>query len=866
MLLLVAFTLSICGWYGIPSMQSTLSDSFTSIGLKSEFYNHNSGNFDINIQRRRLQKLKPQERQITQLWYTVKSTTTETLPKAVAEAAASVNSEHKMDAVLTAALGREHKVLKATAAPEEYYENPEHFPMEDLVDIVITVEKSDIQDSKIEFLDKWRLVIHSLHCIIVLAKDLPLTTPDIARIFPDWMRSYEVYTHADIEKQWGKLAYLAGDSGLSLRNFAFWVSDRTVIYAIDRASTPQPEPQRPPFEPLTSHSKEDNILNSQQDHSVNQHSLLRKHLANLFTPASPDYFNPYYDAYAPGADFPKGYPYALRNGVHTAVSHGLSLGDASYDALTRLAKPQERNEREPAVTMTVPRGSLFSMSHNNIAFNRRLVGTMFFYLPPIAGAASAKDKASQEGISGDYSELVSGWLLKTVADAVGVGVKSGAPYVMQNLPKSKSVDETLISRLQQALRGTVNGTFDWQDDLLGWLQMVKIDFGDTNGNFNKQAGCHGRFHAPEFTDLNVAIDCAYYMLANKLDQHATESMPVLSGVAKAMRDWLELWHTRNAFLPTKFPMSSYASEGPLRPTAAAAGQSHNSTCAVLTIVRDEQELLPLWLRYYRRHVNLRDLYVLDHLTTDNSTHPAKLPANVNYKVLYGNTWAMPVVFRSWQINKFQDRLLRFGYPCVIFSDTDELIVPNPLRYPRGLRQYLEEFLADPKRKYHRVHALEVGHISYGNGSSSSTEPPFDWSNPYILAQRLTYVHDKAYDKPLLSKVPLRYRPGFHKLFTADRVTKDEDLIMLHMRSFDRDFCMRREEQKFNLSGQMRPEEIKIGMANHWTTYHRDKKSGELCKYAQVAFLGERTSHTQYVDNTGRIKMNKFDPAWKMVAI
>ena len=143
-----------------------------------------------------------------------------------------------------------------------------------------------------------------------------------------------------------------------------------------------------------------------------------------------------------------------------------------------------------------------------------------------------------------------------------------------------------------------------------------------------------------------------------------------------------------------------------------------STCGVITIVRDEKDLLPIWLRYYSRHIPLPDMYILDHLTEDNSTHPGLLPGNINYRVLYGNTYAMPVVFRSWTINKYQDRLSATGYRCVIFGDTDELIVPTPTVYPQGLESYLTKFLADSQRLYHRVRALEVGHVSYGNGSAS----------------------------------------------------------------------------------------------------------------------------------------------------
>jgi hypothetical protein len=41
------------------------------------------------------------------------------------------------------------------------------------------------------------------------------------------------------------------------------------------------------------------------------------------------------------------------------------------------------------------------------------------------------------------------------------------------------------------------------------------------------------------------------------------------------------------------------------------------------------------------------------------------------------------------------------------------------------------------------------------------------------------------------------------------------------------------------SSEMKPEELKSGMANHWRTYEKDKQSGELCKYATASFFGEQ---------------------------
>lgn len=72
---------------------------------------------------------------------------------------------------------------------------------------------------------------------------------------------------------------------------------------------------------------------------------LTQHLDNLTKPSTPYFFNTLYDPYREGADFVRGYPFSLRQGVPTAVSHGLWLNIPDYDAPTQLVKPLERNTR-----------------------------------------------------------------------------------------------------------------------------------------------------------------------------------------------------------------------------------------------------------------------------------------------------------------------------------------------------------------------------------------------------------------------------------------------------------------------------------------------------------------------------------------
>ena len=54
-------------------------------------------------------------------------------------------------------------------------------------------------------------------------------------------------------------------------------------------------------------------------------NALQQHIQNLLTPSTPFFFNTLYDPFAEGADFVRGYPFSLREGVPTAISHGLSI-------------------------------------------------------------------------------------------------------------------------------------------------------------------------------------------------------------------------------------------------------------------------------------------------------------------------------------------------------------------------------------------------------------------------------------------------------------------------------------------------------------------------------------------------------------
>lgn len=72
---------------------------------------------------------------------------------------------------------------------------------------------------------------------------------------------------------------------------------------------------------------------------------MQQHIRNLLTPSTPYFFNTLYDPYREGADFVRGYPFSLREGVTTAVSHGLWLNIPDYDAPTQVSSAAGRHQR-----------------------------------------------------------------------------------------------------------------------------------------------------------------------------------------------------------------------------------------------------------------------------------------------------------------------------------------------------------------------------------------------------------------------------------------------------------------------------------------------------------------------------------------
>ena len=225
--------------------------------------------------------------------------------------------------------------------------------------------------------------------IIVIQDGDPLRKVEI----PDGF-DYDLYNRNDIERILGDKAWCISFKDSACRCFGYMVSKKKYIYTIDDDCF---------------------VANKPTGERIN---ALEQHIKNLLTPSTPDFFNTLYDPYAEGADFVRGYPFSMREGKPTAVSHGLWLNIPDYDAPTQLVKPMERNTRYVNAVLTIPKGTLFPMCGMNLAFDRELIGPAMYF--GLMGEGQPW---------GRYDDMWAGWCMKVICDHLGYGVKTGLPYI-----------------------------------------------------------------------------------------------------------------------------------------------------------------------------------------------------------------------------------------------------------------------------------------------------------------------------------------------------------------------------------------------------------------------------------------------------
>ncbi|KAL5537980.1 hypothetical protein UlMin_044649 [Ulmus minor] len=331
------------------------------------------------------------------------------------------------------------------------------------VDIVIGALQPDLTS----FMNEWRPIFSRFHLIIVKDPDLKqeLQVPEGFNV--------DIYTKPDIDRVVGSSSSILF-SGYSCRYFGFLVSRKKYIVSIDDDCLPA------------------------KDNNGSIVDVVAQHVVNLATPATPFFFNTLYDPYQKGADFVRGYPFSLRSGVTCALSCGLWLNLADFDAPTQALKPEHRNTRYVDAVMTVPVGAFMPMSGINIAFDRELVGPALFPALRLAGEGKLRWETMED--------IWCGMCVKVACDHLGIGVKSGIPYVWRT-ERGNAID---------SLRKEWEGV-KLMEEVVPFFQSLKLKRSTVK-----------------------AEDCVVE-IAKEVKEQLGKSDPVFTRAAEAMVDWVRLW-------------------------------------------------------------------------------------------------------------------------------------------------------------------------------------------------------------------------------------------------------------------------------------------------------------------------------------
>jgi hypothetical protein len=188
------------------------------------------------------------------------------------------------------------------------------------------------------------------------------------------------------------------------------------------------------------------------------------------------------------------------------------------------------------------------------------------------------------------------------------------------------------------------------------------------------------------------------------------------------------------------------------------------------MVYNESVNLPIWLRHYRRTAPTATLFVIDHASDDGSTDHVQAANKIPLPREEMDEWN-----RTRFINFLQRGLLEF-YDVVIYTDCDELIVPDPAVSPS-----LEAHLAARSYDYAAPVGLNILHLV-------DVEPPIELDRP-LLSQRRYCQFQSRMCKPVITRIPLAWEPGFHECDKPVHI--DPDLYLFHTKAMDRGCALNR---------------------------------------------------------------------------
>lgn len=170
---------------------------------------------------------------------------------------------------------------------------------------------------------------------------------------------------------------------------------------------------------------------------------------------------------------------------------------------------------------------------------------------------------------------------------------------------------------------------------------------------------------------------------------------------------------------------------------------------------------PTWLKYYSNFIAHHDIYICGYRSA-----PLDIQSLPSGNIIYiADDYSDEI--RAEKISVLVKSLLD-SYDTVVRVDTDEFLVPDPVKYT-NLGDFLER---------------DFGQLITARGFDvieTTGESKLDLSRPILWQQRKLCYPNNSLNKTCVTRVALEWLPGFH---ACDHEPRFDDLFLFHLKRAD----------------------------------------------------------------------------------